>query len=61
LAFANPLLDARSGNDRQSEESDEDDDLSELDKEQRTRWLAAGGKDNRVSLWVLMKFTKIVC
>jgi len=41
------------------EESDSDDeDLSKEEKLDRSRWLVAGGKDNRVSIWSLMSFEK---
>ncbi|KAI0703464.1 WD40 repeat-like protein [Cytidiella melzeri] len=35
-----------------------EDDMSEAEKEERTRWLAAGSTDCRVSLWRLMSFEK---
>ena len=38
--------------------SDEEDDLPAAEMEERGRWLLAGAKDNRVSLWVLMSFEK---
>ncbi|KZT53245.1 WD40 repeat-like protein [Calocera cornea HHB12733] len=42
---------------RQRDPNDDDsDDEQEADK--RTRWLAAGGKDTRVSIWELMDFDK---
>ena len=33
-----------------------DDDMDEEEKAERGRWLAAGGQDQRVSLWTLMDF-----
>ncbi|EPS95024.1 hypothetical protein FOMPIDRAFT_150161 [Fomitopsis schrenkii] len=33
-----------------------DDDMDEREKAERGRWLAAGGQDQRVSLWALMDF-----
>lgn len=41
------------------EESD-DEELSNEEKLSRSRWLVAGGKDNRVSIWSLMSFDKQV-
>ncbi|KAL0954817.1 hypothetical protein HGRIS_003762 [Hohenbuehelia grisea] len=35
-----------------------DDELDEEDKEEKARWLVAGGKDTRISIWGLMSFTK---
>ena len=41
------------------EEVDSDDEeLSKEEKINRSRWLVAGGKDNRVSIWPLMNFEK---
>jgi len=41
------------------EEIDSDDEeLSNEEKLSRSRWLFAGGKDNRVSIWPLMSFDK---
>jgi len=41
------------------EEIDSDDEeLSKEEKLNRSRWLVAGGKDSRVSIWSLMSFTK---
>ena len=41
------------------EEIDSDDEeLSNEEKRYRSRWLFAGGKDNRVSVWPLMSFDK---
>lgn len=41
------------------EEIDSDDEeLSNEEKLNRSRWLFAGGKDNRVSIWPLMSFDK---
>ena len=38
------------------EDSDSDDDITTSDKASISRWLLAGGKDNRVSVWTLMSF-----
>lgn len=35
-----------------------DEEMSEEEKEERSRWLIGGGKDGRVSIWVLMNFEK---
>lgn len=41
------------------EENDSDDEeLSNEEKLNRSRWLVAGVKDNRVSIWSLMSFDK---
>ena len=41
------------------EEIDSDDEeLTSEEKLNRSRWLFAGGKDNRVSIWPLMSFDK---
>ncbi|THH01402.1 hypothetical protein EW145_g6921 [Phellinidium pouzarii] len=37
---------------------DEDDELTEEEKEERCRWLAAGGQDNRLTIWELVDFSK---
>ena len=43
----------------QVEEIDSDDEeLSNEEKLNRSRWLFAGGKDNRVSIWPLISFVK---
>ncbi|TEB34631.1 WD40 repeat-like protein [Coprinellus micaceus] len=38
------------------EDSDSDDDTTASDRAAISRWLLAGGKDNRVSVWKLMSF-----
>ncbi|KAJ7227068.1 WD40-repeat-containing domain protein [Mycena pura] len=40
------------------DEDDDDDELSMEEQEARGRWLAAGAKDHRVSLWTLISFEK---
>ena len=57
LVFAN-LHSLVPGRDDERDDNDDDDDLNEKEKRERSRWLVAGGKDNRVSLWELMSFTK---
>jgi ASTRA-associated protein 1 len=52
-AFAKSL-DCTDGDD----DSDDDDEMTGEEKMARCRWLAAGGKDCRVSLWALMSFGK---
>jgi hypothetical protein len=37
---------------------EEEEDFTSRDREDRTRWLFGGGKDNRVSVWALMDFNK---
>ncbi|KAJ7494649.1 WD-40 repeat-containing protein [Mycena galericulata] len=44
-------VDATSAN-----EDDEDEELTVEEREARSRWLAAGAKDHRVSLWALISF-----
>ncbi|EPQ52637.1 WD-40 repeat-containing protein [Gloeophyllum trabeum ATCC 11539] len=36
----------------------EDDDMTEEEREERTRWLVSGGRDCRVAIWPLMSFAK---
>lgn len=49
---ANPTIKAT------SEDEESDDEISERERLDRTRWLVGGGKDNRVSIWSLMSFQK---
>ena len=35
-----------------------DDEMSKNEKATRARWLVGGGKDNRISIWSLISFTK---
>ena len=37
---------------------EEDEDMSEVEKEERARWLVSGGQDSRVIVWSLMEFSK---
>ena len=37
---------------------DDDDEFAFNEKEDRTRWLLGGGKDNRVTVWSLISFEK---
>ena len=37
---------------------DDDDEFTFNEKEDRTRWLLGGGKDNRVTVWSLINFEK---
>ena len=39
-------------------DGDEDEEFSNSEIEARKRWLAAGGKDGRISVWELMDFIK---
>ncbi|RPD61185.1 WD-40 repeat-containing protein [Lentinus tigrinus ALCF2SS1-7] len=39
-------------------EGDEEDEMSEVEKEERARWLVSGGQDNRVAIWSLIEFGK---
>ncbi|KAF6757244.1 WD-40 repeat-containing protein [Ephemerocybe angulata] len=58
LAFAHSTVkqkDDGKGEPLKAEEGDEDDDeMSASDKEAISRWLVAGGKDSRLSIWTLM-------
>ncbi|KAI0710149.1 WD-40 repeat-containing protein [Earliella scabrosa] len=36
--------------------ADDDDDMTEAEKVERTRWLVSGGQDGRVGIWSLMEF-----
>lgn len=61
LAFAHSHHNRRDEGDGRTDvvdESDEEDEMSDAEKQERGRWLVAGAKDNRVSLWTLMKFGK---
>ncbi|KAH9481428.1 ASTRA-associated protein 1 [Psilocybe cubensis] len=42
----------------QNEEDDEYEDFSVEEMSERSRWLVAGAKDNRISIWSLMSFEK---
>ncbi|KIY49209.1 WD-40 repeat-containing protein [Fistulina hepatica ATCC 64428] len=45
--------------DHDREDSDsEDDDLPDSERKDRDRWLVAGSKDNRISIWSLVSFNK---
>ena len=39
-------------------DDDEDEEFSGSEVEARKRWLVAGGKDGRISVWELMDFTR---
>jgi ASTRA-associated protein 1 len=38
------------------DDSEDEDEMDEEEKRTRARWLVGGGKDHRVSIWVLMTF-----
>ena len=47
------------GGERHEEDEDEyGDEMSEVEKEERTRWLVSGGQDHRVAIWSLIEFGK---
>ena len=47
------------GGERHEEDEDEyGDEMSEVEKEERTRWLVSGGQDHRVTIWSLIDFGK---
>ncbi|KAM5538451.1 hypothetical protein V8D89_007784 [Ganoderma adspersum] len=48
VAFSHSRLDRR----------EEEEDMSEVEKEERARWLVSGGQDSRVVVWSLMDFNK---
>ncbi|KDQ57356.1 hypothetical protein JAAARDRAFT_293291 [Jaapia argillacea MUCL 33604] len=39
-------------------DEDSEDEMSEEEKNERSRWLASGGRDTRVAVWVLMNFSR---
>jgi len=41
-----------------ADEDDEDEEFGNSEIEARKRWLVAGGKDGRISVWELMDFAK---
>jgi WD40 repeat protein len=41
-----------------ADDGDEDEEFSNAEIEARKRWLVAGGKDGRISVWELMDFAK---
>lgn len=55
LAFSRSLLGEIDDN---AEKDDDDDEMSRVEKEERSRWLYAGAQDNRVSIWPLIAFDK---
>ncbi|KAI0661582.1 WD-40 repeat-containing protein [Cubamyces menziesii] len=61
LAFARsqprPLLTTPSSPDG-GVEGDDEDEMTEGEKSERTRWLVSGGQDSRVAIWSLMNFGK---
>ncbi|KAL5486154.1 ASA1_1 [Sanghuangporus weigelae] len=42
----------------ESEDENNDDDLTQEEKEARTRWLASGSQDHRIAVWQLISFLK---
>ncbi|KIK95219.1 hypothetical protein PAXRUDRAFT_827218 [Paxillus rubicundulus Ve08.2h10] len=47
-----------SGDKTLNETEDDEDDMTDEEKQQRARWLVVAGKDYRVSIWGLMSFAK---
>ena len=39
-----------------AEDYEEEDEMSEAEKQERTRWLVSGGQDSRVVIWSLIDF-----
>ncbi|KAJ2971404.1 hypothetical protein NUW54_g12514 [Trametes sanguinea] len=62
LTFAHPQSSPRAGSptppNTQGGDEDYDDDMTEQEKKERTRWLVSGGQDSRVAIWSLMDFGK---
>ena len=56
LEFARSIQFQENPDDEEIDSDDEE--LSKEEKLDRSRWLIAGGKDNRVSIWSLMSFEK---
>lgn len=48
----------KAGGGDEGDSDDDDDELTEGEKERRSRWLAAGGQDHRLTIWELMDFRK---
>jgi ASTRA-associated protein 1 len=48
----------RIGGTQEVDEYEDEDEMDPSDRERRRRWLVAGGKDGRVSIWELMSFEK---
>jgi len=57
LEFARSIRVGEKNSDVEEVDSD-DEELNNEEKLNRSRWLFAGGKDNRVSIWPLMSFNK---
>ncbi|GLB40474.1 putative WD40 repeats [Lyophyllum shimeji] len=49
---------AGAADEEQEEDEESEDEMSWEEKEERARWLVAGGKDSRVSIWSLISFEK---
>ncbi|EJD06963.1 WD40 repeat-like protein [Fomitiporia mediterranea MF3/22] len=49
---------AHSNPQQSSETSEEDDELTEEERESRSRWLAVGSQDRRLTIWELISFRK---
>ena len=52
VAFAHPIPTNAKG----MSEPTEDDEMTEEEKESRSRWLVAGSHDHRLSIWELIDF-----
>jgi hypothetical protein len=58
-SFHNHTTDRNSGDNTSNEAEDDEDDMTDGEKQQRARWLVTAGKDYRVSIWGLMSFEKV--
>lgn len=58
VEFARPVHADVTTHPKGDEDDDEDEEMTSEELEARGRWLAAGAKDHRVSLWALISFAK---
>jgi len=60
VEFARPFASSKQENKRLDEINNggDDEEMSIDEKVERSKWLVAGSKDNRVSIWSLMSFEK---
>jgi len=58
VEFARSIGTAAVKGKRMNDDEDSDDEMNEDEQAARARWLVGGGKDNRISVWSLISFTK---
>ncbi|KAF4613712.1 hypothetical protein D9613_007781 [Agrocybe pediades] len=58
VEFARPFTSPGNGDMNEDKDDSDEEDISYEEKMERSRWLVAGSKDNRVSIWSLMSFEK---